>query len=52
MNLCLNCEKEHAEHEEMIVFFRDVFPKQEVVNGQLKELRDKIDGMKFKMNNE
>ena len=50
MNLCLNCEKEHADHGERIVYFRDVFPKQEVVIGQLNELRDKIDGMKFKIN--
>ena len=44
-NLCLNCEKEHAEHKEDLIYFR------EIVNGQLTELRDKIDAMKFKMNN-
>ena len=50
LNLCLNCEKEHSDHKDNVIYFRDVFPKHEVVNGQLAELRDKIDGMKFKMN--
>ncbi len=49
-NCCLNCEKDHAEHLENIVYFRDIFPKNEILNKQLTELRDKIDGMNFKMN--
>ena len=49
-NLCLDCEKDHADHKDNIIYFRDVFPKHELVNGQLNELRDKIDSMKFKMN--
>ena len=49
-NLCLDCEKDHADHKENVIYFRDVFPKNEIVNGQLSELRGKIDTMNFKMN--
>ena len=49
LNLCLDCEKDHADHKDNIIYFRDVFPKNEIVNGQLNELRAKIDTMKFKM---
>ena len=49
VNCCLNCEKDHYDHLDNIIYFRDIFPKNEILNKQLTELRDKIDSMNFKM---
>ena len=45
MNLCIECESNHKDKEN-IILYRDLLPKKDLIKSQLSELRIKIDKYK------
>ena len=44
-NLCMFCESEHKDKEN-IIYYRDILPKKDLLKNQINELRTKIDKYK------
>jgi hypothetical protein len=48
LNLCMFCESEHKDKEN-IIYYRDILPKKDVMKNQIEELKNVINKFKEKI---